>query len=108
MSEANTITIEKEEIRPGEYKQISINVGRLPSDTRINIRAHVFRGKEAGPTVLILGGIHGDEVVGVEIVRRSIAEGQLEGVKAGTVIAIPLLNVYGLSLIHISEPTRPY
>ena len=95
MSEAKTIVIEKEEIRPGEYKQISINVGRLPSDTRINIRAHVFRGKEAGPTVLILGGIHGDEVVGVEIVRRGIAEGHFEGVIAGTIIAIPLLNVYG-------------
>jgi len=95
MSQASTITIENVEIKPGEYKKISINVGRLPSDTEISIRAHVFRGKKAGPTVLILGGIHGDEVVGVEIVRRGIAEGQFEGAIAGTIIAIPLLNVYG-------------
>ena len=94
MSERD-ILIEKEVIKPGEHKQISINVGRLPSDTRINIHAHVYRGKKPGPTVLILGGIHGDEIVGVEIVRRSIAEGYYENISAGTIIAIPLLNVYG-------------
>lgn len=95
MSESTDIIIEKEVIKLGEYKQVSINVGRLPSDTRINIHAHIYRGKKPGPTVLILGGIHGDEIVGIEIVRRSIAEKHYEKIKTGTVIAIPLLNVFG-------------
>lgn len=95
MSQAKKIVIEKAEIMPGESKIISINVGRLPSDTRINIVAHIIRGKEEGPTVLLLGGIHGDEVNGVEIVRRTIAENRLGTIVKGTIIAIPLLNVYG-------------
>ncbi len=95
MSKNQDLVIEKEVIKPGEYKQLTINVGRLPSDTKINIRAHVYRGKKPGPTVLILGGIHGDEIVGVEIVRRSIAEGLYDKIQSGTIIAIPLLNVYG-------------
>jgi len=95
MSQAKKIEIEKAEIMPGESKIISINVGRLPSDTLINIVAHIIRGKKEGPTVLILGGIHGDEVNGVEIVRRTIAENRLGIIEKGTIIAIPLLNVYG-------------
>ncbi len=95
MSGAEKLIIEKEEILPGESKIISINVGRLPSDTRINITAHIFRGNQEGPTLLLLGGIHGDEINGVEIVRRAITEKHFENINAGTVIAIPLLNVYG-------------
>ena len=95
MSKNEDLIIEKEVIKPGEYKKLSINVGRLPSDTKINIRAHIYRGKNPGPTTLLLGGVHGDEIVGIEIVRRSISEGHFEKIQAGTVIAIPLLNVYG-------------
>jgi len=95
MNHNDPLIIEKEEILPGEKKLININVGRLPSDTKIDIVAHVMRGLEAGPTVLILGGIHGDEINGVEIVRRTLAEGYFKNIKKGTLIVIPLLNVYG-------------
>ncbi len=83
------------EIRPGENKKIKIRVGKLPSGTHINIFANVYRAKKKGKTILILGGIHGDEINGVEIIRRSIEQEYYEDLKSGTVIAIPLLNVYG-------------
>ncbi|MCB0705479.1 MAG: succinylglutamate desuccinylase/aspartoacylase family protein [Saprospiraceae bacterium] len=82
-------------IEPGCNEIIRLTVGRLPSDTRIYIRAHVFRSTEPGPTILAMAGVHGDEINGVEIVRRLIANGTLEHLKRGTVIAIPLLNIYG-------------
>lgn len=89
------LIIEKEEIQPGEFKILKINVGRLPSDTRIYIQAHVFRGKKPGPTLLVLGGIHGDEINGIEIVRRSLQKNMFDNIDAGTVIVIPLMNIYG-------------
>lgn len=95
MSSSKEFVIEKQTILPGENKLIKINVGRLPSDTKIDIIAHVLRGKEEGPTFLILGGIHGDEINGVEIIRRTLFEGYFEKIKKGTLIVIPLLNVYG-------------
>lgn len=83
------------EIKPGENKKIKIRVGKLPSGTHINIYAHVFRAKTEGKKVLILGGVHGDEINGVEIIRRSIEQEYYKNLKSGTVIVIPLLNVYG-------------
>ncbi len=83
------------EILPGENKKIKIRVGKLPSGTHINIFANVYRAKKKGKTLLVLGGIHGDEINGVEIIRRSIEQEYYEDLESGTVIVIPLLNVYG-------------
>lgn len=84
-------------VAPGKEKIIRLTVGRLPSDTQIHLNVHVYRSTEPGPTVLLMGGVHGDEINGVEIVRRAIAYGKLKGLKRGTVIAIPVLNIYGFN-----------
>jgi len=89
------ITILNQKIEPGENTLVKMNVGRLPSDTRISINAHVFRSGRPGPTVLISAGVHGDEINGIEIVRSSVYEGIFDNLFRGTVIAIPLVNVYG-------------
>jgi predicted deacylase len=89
------IVIDNESVFPGEYRLVRMNVGRLPSDTRIDIVAHIFRSKNPGPCVLILGGVHGDEINGIEIVRKSLEEDIFANLDRGSVIAIPLLNVFG-------------
>jgi len=89
------IEIDNVSVYPGEYALASINVGRLPSDTRIDIKAHIFRSQNPGPCILVLGGVHGDEINGVEIVRRAIEEDVFSNLERGSVIAIPLLNVFG-------------
>ena len=94
-SEPSTFIINSIAVEPGEHKTIRLPVGELPSGTKISIRAHVYRSTNPGPTVLILGGVHGDEINGVEIVRRSIQKGLYEDLQCGSVIAIPILNIYG-------------
>ncbi len=101
---SETMFIGGNEVNPGEQKHLKLTVGALPSGTRIHINVHVYRAQNPGPSVLLLGGLHGDEVNGVEIVRRTIASGILDGLKKGTVIAIPLLNVYGF--INFSRSVR--
>lgn len=83
------------EIAPGEHKVIDLQASRLPSGTPIDIRVYVWRSKVPGETMLVSGGVHGDEINGIEIVRKAIAEKTFEGLKKGSVIAVPLLNVYG-------------
>lgn len=95
--------INKKKIEPGQNELIKLSVARLPSGNIINIRIHAFRSKNPGPTMLVLGGVHGDEINGVEIVRRSIENGLFNNLKAGNVIAIPLLNIYGF--INFSRDT---
>lgn len=82
-------------VQPGENAVVGINVGTLPSDTRIYINIFVFRSEKPGPVMLVMGGVHGDEINGIEIVRQALDTGMFNHLRRGTVIAIPLLNVYG-------------
>ena len=90
---------------------IKIPVDRLPTGTLIEIPVYVFNGKEAGPTVLLQGGLHGDEVNSVELVRRLLIDKSYKIIK-GCVIVVPLLNIFGfLSLsrdMHGKDVNRSF
>ncbi|PAU95491.1 succinylglutamate desuccinylase [Aliifodinibius salipaludis] len=88
------ITINDYTIEPGEHKEIQLNIARLPTYTNIDLPVHVFRSEEDGPTLLLTGGLHGDELNGIEIIRRMISNDLLMP-KKGSIIALPLVNVYG-------------
>lgn len=89
-----TIVINGESIDGGEKVLTKLVVSKLPSGTLIEIPVYVFRSVHDGPVVLLMAGMHGDEVNGTEIIRRMLAKKMLYPLK-GTVIAIPILNVYG-------------
>ncbi|MFT4600810.1 MAG: putative deacylase [Arenicella sp.] len=82
-------------IRKNGLTRIEIPIARLPSNTPIDVVAHCYRSANDGPTFLVLGGVHGDEVNGIEIVKRAEQQKMYADLKCGTVISIPLLNVYG-------------
>jgi uncharacterized protein len=88
------IIINKQRVSPGEEVQIDIRIARLPSHTWIDLPVFVFRSKVDGPSLLLTAGIHGDEINGIEIVRKLITRKMISPDR-GTVIAIPLVNVYG-------------
>jgi predicted deacylase len=82
---------------PGQSGTVEVAAGQLPSGNQVSISAHVFRSYKPGPTLMFLAGVHGDEINGVEIVRRCLTNKIFSKINAGTVIAIPLLNVYGFN-----------
>lgn len=81
-------------IARGEDKLIHLSIARLPTYTNIDLPIRVIRGKEKGPVLLLSGGLHGDEINGTEIVRRMLHRKLVDPLN-GTIIAIPLMNVYG-------------
>lgn len=87
--------INSTEIKKGEHKTLKFDVSQLASGTEISIQVNVYRSKKEGPTILVTGGVHGDEINGVEIVRRAIHQDFFKNLKCGTVIAVPLVNIYG-------------
>jgi predicted deacylase len=87
-------------ILPGENKKILVNIARLPSHNSINIHINVARAVEPGPVLLLLGGLHGDEINGIEIVRRLVENGYNIPEK-GSVISIPIINIFGF--LHSSR-----
>ncbi|MCU0356475.1 MAG: succinylglutamate desuccinylase/aspartoacylase family protein [Cyclobacteriaceae bacterium] len=88
------VKIAGQEIKPGEFKEIKINIARLPSHTVIDTPIYVSRGLEEGPVLALMAGMHGDEINGLEIVRR-ILDGNLHQPKRGTILCMPVVNVYG-------------
>lgn len=78
----------------GESVSINMDIARLTTRSKVDVPIIVSRGKTDGPCLLLIGGIHGDETNGIEIVRQIVAAGFHKPEK-GTIICIPLLNVFG-------------
>ncbi|MCC5933103.1 MAG: succinylglutamate desuccinylase/aspartoacylase family protein [Balneolales bacterium] len=81
-------------VKPGDSAVISFRIARLPTHTQIDLPVYIFRGAEAGPVLLLTAGLHGNEINGIEIVRKMISEGSVKPSR-GTVVAIPIVNIYG-------------
>ena len=95
MKKMKSIEIAKQRFSAGENTQLKIQVGRLTSGNLIYVQGQVYRSKKEGPTTLLLAGVHGDEINGIETIRRILDQKALEEIKAGTIIVIPIVNVYG-------------
>ncbi|MCH9694273.1 MAG: succinylglutamate desuccinylase/aspartoacylase family protein [Gammaproteobacteria bacterium] len=54
----------------------------------------VIRGKRPGPVLFVSAAVHGDELNGIEIVRRLLVQKALRSIR-GTLIAVPVVNVHG-------------
>lgn len=92
--ESDDFTILNKTVIPGETKTIELNIATLHTLTELKIPIIVSRSIHKGPTVLFSAGLHGDELIGIEIVREIIIK-QINQPKIGTIICIPLINVFG-------------
>ncbi len=81
-------------VAPGQRKLIELAIPELYAHTNLGIPAQVVHGRRPGPRLFVCAAIHGDEINGVEIIRRLVNIKALERLR-GTVIAVPVVNVYG-------------
>ncbi len=97
MSKQNnkSITINGITVEPGERTVIDLPVAKLYTHIDLNIPVHVLCGKKPGPCLFISAAIHGDELNGVEIIRRLLKTSELKRLR-GTLIVIPIVNVFGI------------
>lgn len=78
----------------GERQEIQISIPNLYTNTALALPVKVIHGKKPGPVIFISAAIHGDEINGVEIIRRLLNVKSLSRLK-GTLIAIPVVNIFG-------------
>lgn len=81
-------------VRPGRHQALSLPITRLVTGADVDLPVRVVHGREDGPTVWIDAAIHGDEAVGVEVVRQVLADLDPKTLR-GTLIAVPIVNVLG-------------
>lgn len=93
---ANDIfTIHDIEIKPGTRTTIDLPFGRMYTHAPMSLPVHVVRGKKGGPRLFISAAIHGDEINGIEIIRRLLKLPALKRLQ-GTLIAVPMVNIHGI------------
>jgi len=83
-----------EGVSPGERRRFELPAGRLASGTLLTVPVEVVHGATRGPSVWLSGAIHGDEIVGVEIIRQVLDRLDPASL-AGTLVAVPVVNVFG-------------
>lgn len=81
-------------VAPGKTGQIAIPVSDLSAGMQASLDVRVFHGKREGPTIFVSAAIHGDEIIGTEIIRR-VMKKLRPGRMAGTVIFVPVVNMFG-------------
>lgn len=81
-----------QEIIDGKRNYLEMDVGSLYTRTKIEVPVIIEKSNIDGPTLLIMGGIHGDEVNGIEIARRLLFHNFTKP-ERGTIICIPVVNV---------------
>jgi predicted deacylase len=82
------------DVPAGTRRTVDLPVSVLSDHTPVSMSLHVVHGKLDGPTVFVSAGVHGDEVIGVEIVRRLLRAKNLNSLR-GTLIVIPIVNAFG-------------
>jgi len=88
------VKIFDQEVKLGERTIVRIPAPKLYNFTPVFLPVEVIRGKKPGPTLCLTAAIHGDEVNGVEIIRRLLKKRFIDSL-AGTIIAVPIVNIYG-------------
>jgi hypothetical protein len=88
------LNIAGEQVLPGESRIIEVPLPDLYMHTALSMPVQVIRGRRSGPVLFVSAAVHGDEINGVEIIRRLIKSKSLKGMR-GSLIATPVVNVYG-------------
>ena len=91
----DTLEINGSAIARGTRVTIDVGLPHLYTHTPMTMPVHVVRGKKDGPRLFVSAAIHGDELNGIEIIRRLLRMPGLERIR-GTLLAIPMVNVYGV------------
>ncbi len=87
--EVGAVTVE-----PGARATVRLPVADLYTGTSLSMPVHVVCGRREGPVLFVSAAIHGDELNGVEIIRRLLKRKALSSMR-GTLLAVPIVNVHG-------------
>ncbi len=81
-------------IPAGKAAVVELPIPRLVTGADVSLPVRVIHGRADGPTIWISAAVHGDEIAGVEIIRRVVAQIDPRRM-GGTLITVPIVNVYG-------------
>lgn len=91
-------------VGPGELKFGRLLAGQWRGGEPAWIPVMVMRGAQMGPRLWIDTAIHGNEVVGIEVIRRLMREEVDPQRLRGTIVAVPVVNPFAF---HVGRRGNP-
>lgn len=83
-------------VEPGTRMRVSWRSGATFIGDPMEVPITIVHGARPGPVLCLTGAIHGDELNGVEVIRRVL--GALDPAElVGTVVGVPIVNMAGFS-----------
>jgi uncharacterized protein len=83
-------------VAPGERRVVELPIAALYTHAApLNLPVHVVCGRHPGPRLFLTAAIHGDELNGVEIIRRVLQHRSLPNMR-GVLVAVPIVNAFGM------------
>ena len=92
-------------VPPGQRRTVDLPFTDLSTHTPMTMPVQVVHGRRPGPRLFVSAAIHGDEINGVEIIRRLLKLGALRRIR-GTLVAVPVVNVFGFVSLSRYLPDR--
>ncbi len=89
----------------GAKAAIDLPITDLSTHTPITMPVVVVHGRREGPRLFVCAALHGDEINGVEIIRRLLQLSALRKLR-GTLITVPVVNVLGFLSLSRYLPDR--
>ena len=93
------------EVPRGQRKTIDLPFIALSLQTPMTMPVQVIHGRRPGPRLFVNAAIHGDEINGVEIIRRLLNLGVMKKIR-GVLVAVPVVNVFGFVSLSRYLPDR--
>ena len=90
----DSIQIGDTTVAAGERATLDLPMASLYSHAPMSLPLQVVHGRRDGPCLFVSAALHGDEINGVEIIRRLLHLPLLKKLR-GTLLAVPIVNVYG-------------
>lgn len=83
-------------VEPGTRQRLHWNASQTYAGGEVRTPVDIIHGDRAGPVLCLTAAVHGDELNGVEVVRRVMNLLSPEQL-AGTVVGVPVVNLFGFS-----------
>jgi len=81
-------------VEPGTFAQLNWRPTETFASSAISSAVLVAHGAQRGPVLCLTAAVHGDELNGIETVRRVMHELEPQAL-SGTVIGVPIVNIQG-------------
>lgn len=91
------------EVAPGARGATRLPVADVAGGYSLSVPLHVLNGAHPGPTLMVVGVVHGEEIFAIDAIRTALASIDLARLH-GTVIAVPVANPPALAANTRNSP----